>query len=158
MILKNVRILQGDLNEPNYEVISFKVGSKDHTQSYFVGSGGVSTIHGWLTEVNGLNLDLPLCTQDCGGYYRLILMEVFFEEELTGPYYEIEGEFYFPQYDATCWMDISAEYDETPPPVETTETEETEPPPTEETTEPPPETPSETPTPTNTSGGGGPTD
>jgi hypothetical protein len=145
VILKSVLIEQRDKTVPNNKVEFINVGQAGNIVKIPVNSYGVEGKHSYDVKIEGLNIRMP---PNCSVYnpptcdfFRRMILEVWFENELTGSDYRIEGEYFFPGYNETCYENISADYQETePPPVETTETEETEPPPTEETTEPPPET------------------
>jgi hypothetical protein len=116
IILRSVTIVQDDKSKPQARPMFIKVGlAGDIRQVAVSQTPDEVTKYLYKWHVNNLNIDLPLCGSGCDPYYRIILLEVWFEEELTGAEYWIEGEFYFPEYDETCSLNISAKYKEDDP-------------------------------------------
>jgi hypothetical protein len=143
IILRRVEVWQDISGHPYFEVTKVNVGLSTSPQTFNIGQYPDS--HGKL--VRDVNVSLPIQNPSgAGGYYRLILLEAWFDgviSSVADSYYQIEGEFYFPEVDQTCKLNISAEYNQ---PVEPTKT--IGPPPTEgpEPTRTPTRTPLATPT------------
>jgi hypothetical protein len=143
IILRNAYVVQRDTR---YEVSFIKVGLSSNVQTIPVTEPIETKSYGYVTPIWDINLSLPV-EDPTGEYYRMILLEAWFDANLTSSYYHIEGVFFFPEYDKTCYLNISASYSDPPTPLRTNPSN-TEPPVTEVTKPPTTVPPTNTPVPT----------
>jgi hypothetical protein len=154
IILQNVRIYQEPKSIGRNEVSQIIVGLSSDRRRIIIGRGpDEETRYGYRWNINDLNISMPVSPN--GEWYRMILLEAWFDDALEGSY-DIRGYFYFPEYGKTCDLAISANYEDYVPPADT----DTPTPGPSPTPRPPEPTDTRVPTrvPTEPSSGGGPSD